>query len=262
MSISDEEIQREDDLLIMDDVARAVEERELIAYFQPQYDINDDRMAAIEALVRWSQPDDGTVVPASLFVPSLERTNTILGLDWYMVEEAAGFVQRHRDGALGLPVSVNLSHWHLREPDFINILSSTVDWHEVAHERFAIEVSEAALAADEDAAAWVAAVRDAGFQVAIDDFGAASGSLELLSKISANAVKIGREYVARNVGSEEGRTALASLTERAHELGMFAIAQGIETAEERDVMRQAGFDAIQGYFYAAPMSEQELVSFS
>ncbi|MDO4537443.1 MAG: EAL domain-containing protein [Coriobacteriales bacterium] len=258
--MTDEEILAEDDRLITEDVARAIEERELVAYLQPQFDVNDERMAAIEALVRWTQPD-GNVVTPPLFIPSLERTNTILGLDWYMVEEAAGFAERHRGTALDLPVSVNLSHWHFTEDNFINILTSTVDWHNVDRARFGIEVSERALANFEGGAAWVKQVRDAGFLVALDDFGSTNGSLEVLRDIEADVLKTGRGFIERNAQSERGRKIIAASVQLARDLGMRVIAQGVETADELEFMRSLGCDAIQGFYYAQPMCEADLVNF-
>ena len=83
-----EEIQHLDDELIMNDVARAVEERELVAYYQPVYDLRGGSLVEVEALVRWTLPD-GTLIPAALFVPSLDRMGVTAGLDWFMAEEGS-----------------------------------------------------------------------------------------------------------------------------------------------------------------------------
>ena len=145
--MDEKQIQYEDDVLITNDVARAIEEGELVAYFHPMMDIASNSVVAAEALVRWTLAD-GTIVPAGLFVPSLERTHTIEGLDWVMAELVSTYLE-NTGGDMGcVPISLNLSDQHATDDDFAERLLSTLEWHGVDAVMVRAEVSAEKLLED------------------------------------------------------------------------------------------------------------------
>ena len=138
--MTEEEIQFEDDKLITEDVARAVEEQELVAYYQPVIDLKTGSVASLEALVRWTM-SDGTVVPAALFVPSLDRTDTIFGLDWFMAEDVCTFLdQTARGTRVFVPTSLNISSRHAVDEHFASKYASTIGWHNIGKDMLRVEL--------------------------------------------------------------------------------------------------------------------------
>ena len=175
------EVQHEDDLLIIEDVARAVEENEFIPYVQPAFNTTTNRPIAGEALVRWVYPEDGTIIPAGAFVPSLERTHTICDLDWCMIDSMSVFLGEAKDAVM--PVSLNISLQNADDKDFAKRLAATADWHGVPHGLLWVELSSQVVASEDPSAnRFVSSVGKAGIGVVADKFDGDAGLLRTLAQ--------------------------------------------------------------------------------
>lgn len=253
--MNEDEIQREDDQLIINDVARAVEEHEFVPYVQPTYELATRKILAAESFVRWTLPEDGTVVAAALFVPSLERTNTICGLDWYMVNELCAFLGDEASAGARAPIALNFSHQHADDPDFAKNLSSTADWRGVAHELMCVEVSERSILDDTRLGeGLIPSVIAAGFPVIVDNF---AGDAEALRALAALGVK--RVKVSASKWRDGDPAGLAELVSAAAGADVTLIAEGIETDEEASDLLEAGIACGQGFGLARPMGLEEYV---
>lgn len=249
-----DQIQMEDDLLILNDVARAVEENEFVPYVQPVCNLSTNKVVGCEALVRWTLPDDGTVVPAGLFVPSLERTNTICGLDWFMIEEMCKYVARVANTPAQVPASLNISAQHCKDKSFASRLAAAADWPGIPHELIRVELSEKTLLkGGECVQNLVATVAEQGFNVIADNC-VFDGNLESLKKMGVSLVKISSSYW-------RGAKDLKADVQTVESLGLTIAAEGVETAEERDALAAAGIAYAQGYHFAHPMSLEEFTKF-
>lgn len=250
-----EEIQREDDLLITADVARAVEEQELVAYYQPAISLADGRLANLEALVRWTMPD-GTVVPAALFVPSLDRTDTIFGLDWFMAEDVCGFLDgTGRGTAAFVPTRINISARHATDPDFAKKLEATVGWHDIDKDMLRIELSEAVVAEPaEQMRALVSSLQESGFTVVVDNLASGPDALDSLKELGITEVKVAGAYW-KTLAADE----LAALVQTASDLGIDLGAEGVESEDELELVREAGFSSAQGYHIGEPTDGASLL---
>lgn len=250
------EIQHEDDLLITQDVARAVEEQELVAYYQPVVSLEDSSLASLEALVRWTMPD-GTIVPAALFVPSLDRTDTIFGLDWFMAEDVCAFLQQKAKGTSAfVPTCLNISGRHASDPHFAQKLSATVGWHELSKDMLRIELSEALLTSGDSALTdLVTSLVDAGFTVTADNFASNAAGLAALDALGIKQVK-----VSASLWKTCDKDALAALMQEAAARGISLCAEGIENEDELEAARAAGFAYAQGYHLGAPTDGGSLIS--
>lgn len=246
--MNQEQIQAEDDQLITGDVARAVEERELIAYYQPVVDIETRSAVAAEALVRWTMPD-GTIVPAGLFVPSLERTQTILGLDWYMVEEVCTDLEAHVDTPAYLPTSLNLSPRHAADPDFATKLAAMADWRHVPHDHICLEFRDVtSVNGNEALDELVKASLALGFRVTADNYSHGAAPLAILAERGITTVK-----VARNLWQEASVAELTELVEAAAAHGVTLSAESVEEESDLAKLREAGIRQAQGFLFAHPM---------
>jgi EAL domain-containing protein (putative c-di-GMP-specific phosphodiesterase class I) len=208
-----------------EDVLRAIEDHELVAYYQPQYDALTNKLVGAEALVRWIR-DDGTFITPNRFVPLAEESDLVLALDWYVLEEVCAFLKRRLDsGEPCVPVSVNFSRRHLVEEGFVERLSTVVDSYGVPHRYVKAELTESALMDSPcNVVETVSAIREDGFDVAIDDFGSGLSSLSLVKDISANILKIDRSLLSGNCESEKERIVLESIFEFAHRLNLTTVA--------------------------------------
>ena len=238
------------------DVLQAIARGEIKAYYQPQYDVLTNKMKSVEALARWIQPD-GTVLSPGHFVPVLEQTDTICQLDWHMLREVCDFLCRQPEKERRR-VSVNFSHWHFNDPEFLGRLCAVVDEHGLPHKLIGVEITEsAAVAHGPDVVDWVNEVKAAGFLVAMDDFGSSLSSLSFLKDVPVNVLKLDRNLLSSNCESERERVMLESIISFAHRLNMTTIAEGVETQEQLSFLRTSGCKRVQGFLMAQPMPEAE-----
>lgn len=240
------------------DVFEAMEKRELCAYYQPQYDAITGRLVGAEALVRWIRPDKTTVMPGS-FIPVLEEGDAICELDWYILREVCAF-QKRQQGSKNpmVAIAVNFSRRHLYEENFLEQLSGIVDGFCVPRKMIEVEITESAfIDQSEKIAAWIAAVREAGFRVAIDDFGSGLSSLSFVKDISVDVLKIDKSLLSRNCEDEKERIVLESIFNFAHRLKLTTIAEGVETREQLGFLRTCSCKVIQGFLFAKPMPAEE-----
>jgi EAL domain-containing protein (putative c-di-GMP-specific phosphodiesterase class I) len=254
--MTDAEIRAEDDRLITGDVARAVEERELIAYYQPVMELQSNKVVAAEALVRWTMPDS-TVVPAALFVPSLERTDTITGLDWYMAEEVCTFLEEAAGTPACVPTSLNFSVRHAQDPDFATKLIETAKWHNVEPRLVRAEYQAASLLACDPAMdALFASIVAHGFTGTVDNFNDGPDHLEALADKGVTVVKVA-SACWRNATDAELKDLLGVVDRR----GLTISCEGVEQASEARRLRAIGFRYAQGYHFAVPQNRTSFEAF-
>lgn len=239
-------------------IRKAVENKEIKVFYQPKFDSINGKAVGAEALARWIGAD-GTVIPPSEFVPLLEETGHITILDWYMLEEVCAFLRDQLDKEKNIvPVSVNFSRVHTGETDYIERLCRTVDSFSVPHSNIEVEITESAMSCDgNNIIDFIAKIRDAGFSVAIDDFGSGLSSLNFVKDVPANIIKIDKSLLSENCESEKERIVLESIFEFAHRLKMVTVAEGVETKEQLGFLRTCGCEVIQGYLFAKPMKEED-----
>lgn len=250
------EIRWEDDQLITMDVARAIDERELIAYYQPVVNLQTTEVVAAEALVRWTMPD-GTIVPAGLFVPSLEHTNTICGLDWCMAEQVCTFLKEAAGTPACVPTSLNFSVRHTQDSEFSEKLIATARWHGVDPHLVRVEYSAAALLeGNAYLDALFASTVAHGFVGTVDGF--SQGVLELAA-LADKGVRVVK--VAGACWRETSIAELKDLVREATERGMVVSAEGVEDAAELDKLHAAGFVFAQGFHFAKPMDRATFEAF-
>lgn len=250
------EIQAEDDKLIIEDVARAVEENEFVPFVQPAFDLADGHVVGTETLVRWTLPEDGTVVPAAAFVPSLERTHTICGLDWCMAEAMCDFLGTTKSGAGQLPAALNISTQHAEDKDFAKRLAATADWHKVDHGQLRIELGEEFIRKDKRVTdSLIPSLVAEGFGLIADNFDADADVLRAFAGMGIKTVKVAAA-LWRDGDSEQ----LGGVVAAAEELGVKLVAETVETDAERAAVAKAGIPMAQGYGLAKPMSLEDYVA--
>ncbi len=239
-------------------IDKAMENKEIKVYYQPKYDAITSKISGAEALARWVTKE-GEVIPPYRFIPLLEELNLITELDWYMMKEVCAFLSEElQKGRNVVTVSVNVSRLHTQEEDYAKKLCDVVDGFGVPHSLVEIEITESALAADENnVIAFVKSINEAGFAVSIDDFGSGLSSLNFVKDVPAKVIKIDKSLLSSNCENEKERIVLESIFSFAHRLNMTTVAEGVETVEQLGFLRTCGCELIQGFLFAKPMPEEQ-----
>ena len=240
--------------ILTGDVLAAMEHGEMQVYYQPKYDATTNRLKSAEALARWVRKDGSVVLP-EMFLPSLEQSDAITILDWYMVEKVCAFLEQLRaDGITPRPVSVNFSRWHLHEEDMPRQLAGVVDAHGLDHSLIVVEITESAMIDEEERMRqMVAELHEQGFEFSIDDFGSGLSSLSMVADTLPDEIKIDRSLLRKNCEDERERIILESIFLFANRLNMRTVAEGVETKEQLGFLRTCNCNLIQGFYFDRPM---------
>ena len=242
-----------------EEIRAALDNKEMTAYYQPQYDALASQLKGAEALVRWIKPD-GTVIPPLSFIPVAEETDLIMDIDWYVTELACKTLEK-QNTMPQFPISVNFSRRHIQEENFAEHLSELLDKYDLPHPLLEVEITESAMVGNEEKLlVWIESIRNAGFRVAIDDFGSGLSSLQFVKDIPADVLKIDKSLLSHNCEDEKERIVLESIFSFAHRLHMKTVAEGVETKEQLAFLRTCDCYKIQGFLFAKPMPEEEYIS--
>ena len=241
---------------------QAMHRRELKVYYQPKIDATTGRVKSAEALIRWVR-EDGDVILPQQFLPAMEQTGAVAMLDWYVVEHVCTFLDRLK--ALNIepmPISVNFSRWHLHEENMPTHLSEIVDSHGLDHRLIVVEITESAIAQEEELMRkTVNGLREHGFEFSIDDFGSGLSSLSLVADTAPDEIKIDRSLLRMNCESERERIILESIFLFANRLNIRTVAEGVETKEQYGFLRTCNCNLIQGFYFAHPMPEDDFTQY-
>ncbi|WP_241229842.1 putative bifunctional diguanylate cyclase/phosphodiesterase [Tsuneonella rigui] len=234
---------------------QALEKRELELNFQPVVDANTESVVSFEALVRWNSADHGPVSPGK-FVPIAEDTRLIVPIGTWVMEQACREATRWPEH---VRIAVNVSPEQLFEPDFATTVVRALTASGLEARRLELEVTESIFLRDASIArASLEQVMALGCTVALDDFGTGYSSLGYLRKIRFSTIKVDRSFVTgAGQGSKESLAIIRAVVAMADSLEMSTTAEGVESAEEAEMIRKLGCTKIQGYYFGRPMRAED-----
>ncbi|MBO5490756.1 MAG: bifunctional diguanylate cyclase/phosphodiesterase [Desulfovibrio sp.] len=224
---------------------------ELQVWYQAKMDMRSGGIIGSEALARWNHPVRGMLLPRS-FIPPLERNGLVSTLDFYIFEQACRNLRSWKLRNLPLhPVSSNFSRLHFQHADFPLRLAEIAKRHNVPTNLLEVEITEAAIIQNPEAA-WMQLIRlrELGFKTVIDDFGTGHSALSILQMLCADAIKIDRDFIRRDLPGQRAQTVLGHIIRMARDLDMNVICEGVENAEQAAIIMKLGCSVAQGYFYA------------
>ncbi len=239
---------------VEDEMEKALKEGQFEMYLQPKYTTKAEVVGGAEALVRWNHPTDG-LIPPGKFIPIFEKDGFILQLDDFMIGELARQQAKWiSEGKAVFPISVNVSRAHFMMENLADHIKDIVDQYNVPHKYIELELTESAFFDDKKTLIdIVAKMREYGFPVSMDDFGAGYSSLNSLKEIPLDVVKLDADFFRGEGNDERGKIIVSETIELAKHLGMHIVAEGIETREQVDFLADRKCDLIQGYYFAKPM---------
>ncbi len=242
-------------LMVESGLRRALAENELVLHYQPQVDARTGQLMGVEALVRWQHPELGLLMP-DRFVPNAESSGQIEAVGSWVLRTAC---RQLRDweakGLGGLDMAVNVSAVEFSRPGFIGRVREVLEATGMDPHRLELEITETALMqALPELVARLGDISAMGVRLALDDFGTGYSSLGYLKRLPLHRVKIDRSFVNDLPDDKEDAAIVRATLSMAHALGLEVVAEGVELAEQRDFLRAAGCDQLQGWLVSRPMA--------
>lgn len=242
----------------------AVEKRELVVYFQPKFDISSEKVIGAEALVRWNHPTKG-MLPPGMFIPMCEESGFICTVDFYMLEEVCKQMKQWKEaGKKLIKVSVNFSRLHLSNKGFVDKLVEVVRSYGLEPANLEIELTETVAYEEMNNLLDVMRqIKEAGFGLSMDDFGSGYSSLNLLREMPVDVLKLDKGFLDDCGGNNSTREKriISHVISMAKDLEISVLAEGVETKQQKDFLRESNCDMIQGYYYAKPMPTDKFATY-
>ncbi len=245
---------------LLNDLRLAVEENQLIVYYQPKYDIqcNPPRLISAEALIRWKHPELGMIAPGD-FIPLFEKNGLISVVDSFVWKQAAKQISLWREKyGFTLPVSVNLSRVDIFDPALTDKLVELVRDYDLKFDDLKLEVTESSYTDNAKMLLeLIHNLRTMGFEVEMDDFGAGYSSLNMLSDMPIDVLKMDMKFV-RNIEQSETDLLLVKLIiDIARYMNLEVVAEGVENNKQLSLLQDAGCNVVQGFYFSRPLPPEE-----
>jgi len=245
---------------LLNDLRPAVEERQFQVYYQPKYNIQVDppRLSSAEALIRWKHPDLGMISPGS-FVPLFEGNGLIGVVDNFVWQEAAKQIARWKEKySFTLPVSVNLSRSDVFDPTLPDRLDRLILDNGLSYKDLKLEVTESAYTDNaKQVLDVIKSLRNKGFEIEMDDFGSGYSSLNMLSDMPIDVLKMDMKFIRNIEESETDRRLVSLILDIARYLKVSVVAEGVETEKQLEILRNGKCDLVQGYYFSRPLPSED-----
>jgi diguanylate cyclase (GGDEF)-like protein/PAS domain S-box-containing protein len=249
-------------MVMESNLRNALDRNEFLMFFQPQMDVKSGRLIGAEALIRWERPQQGMVSPAQ-FIPLAEEIGLIVPMGTWALNQVCQQAKSWWDS--GLPpirLAVNLSGIQFKQPEFIDTVTGVLAQSGLEARWLELELTESiAMGEVGNTFAKLKMLSDAQIKLAIDDFGTGFSSLSYLKRFPINTLKIDQSFVRNCTKDADDAAIIRAVIGLAHSLGLSVIAEGVETADQLELLRREGCDEIQGYYYSRPLAPADFVVF-
>jgi diguanylate cyclase (GGDEF)-like protein/PAS domain S-box-containing protein len=241
---------------------RSLENGEFELVYQPQFEMHDQTVSSCEALLRWRPQDGGPAVPPDLFIPIAERSDLIIHMGDWVLEQACAQVSQWKKDGFNIRVDINVSGKQLEQADFFESLDATISRFGLSPEDLGLELTEHVLIRSNDRMLdGLRALRDRGMTISIDDFGTGYSSLNYLKVFPITHLKIDRSFVVEAPENDLDGALLEAIVSVGHGLRLEIVVEGVETEEQAVFCKALNIDYAQGFWYSRPVSAEDVVSF-
>ncbi|ERI93274.1 PAS domain S-box protein [Clostridiales bacterium oral taxon 876 str. F0540] len=246
-------------LSFTNELKKAINNGEFSVDFQPQYDIAKNEMLGLEALIRWKHEKNGLIPPA-LFIPLAEEFDMVTEIDMWIINEVLSLLaysDYFKDN--DICVSINLSAKHFEKDNLVRDIEKLLDEYPILPRRIVFEITESSLIKDTDHAISILnSLKRLGVRIALDDFGSGYSSLNYLKKLPIDIIKLDKSIIDEIVDSSAGNIIFNSIIELANKLKLITVAEGVETKEQLQLIRDSNCRIVQGYILSKPVSINEV----
>ncbi|MGV2873346.1 EAL domain-containing response regulator [Colwellia sp. E150_009] len=237
----------------LEEILTGIHAKQFVPFFQAKVDLKSSRLVGAEALARWIHPKHGIVSPYA-FIPILENSNNIDELTFHMLEQSAAACRIFHDNGHFISVSVNISLASLGDQDLAEKITNIVKKSGLENRYIVLEITESAAMTDiANAMENLTRLRMNGFSLSIDDYGTGYSSMQQLTRIPFNELKIDQSFVQDFADNEALRIVVESSIHMAHKLRVKSVAEGVETQQDWDMLKSMKCDIVQGYFISRPI---------
>lgn len=243
-------------------IPKALEKKEFQVYFQPKMDTDTLDLIGAEALVRWQKPDGKFIYPDE-FIPLIERSGQIVDVDYYVYREVFRFLaERLKEGKKVVPISLNVSRMHLNRTDFLDYVGALLQEYEIPCSLIEFELTESIyLENTERALELIKGLHKMGIKVSMDDFGSGYSSLNLLSKLPIDIIKLDRVFLKEGEMQESDRIIISCVVDMARKLHITSLCEGVETQEQSNYLKEVGCQMQQGFYFSKPVPRETFENF-
>ncbi|RKM57423.1 GGDEF domain-containing protein [Butyrivibrio sp. X503] len=245
---------------LLDSIGSAFAENQFSLAFQPKYNVHGNlpKLTSAEVLIRWKHPEFGLVKP-DFFIPLFEENGLIRQLDRYVWRKAAAQIRRWKDElGYSIPVSVNVSRVDIFDPDIIDYLKQLIKDYDIETGDLHLEITETAYTDNvEQIVSVVKELQREGFMVEMDDFGKGYSSINMLTNLPLDALKLDIGFIKDITENNKGKNLLGCILEIAKLLNLTVIAEGVENSKQYFLLKNAGCDEIQGFYFSKPLASTE-----
>ena len=248
------------ELEIISSIDKAIETKEFVAYYQPKVSSEDGKLIGAEALIRWKK--DGKFIFPDQFIPAIEKSRQIIQVDYYMYNEVFAFIRDRLDKGLNVvPISLNVSRQHMKHLEIIDYVKGLLEKYKIPTEYLEFELTETVCMGDtKNAMQFIDAFHDMGIKVSMDDFGSGYSSLNLLSEMPLDIIKLDRCFLHSDVLQKKEKIVISNIIRMTKELEMMSLCEGVENEQQSDFLKEIGCDIQQGYYYARPLPEEDFAN--
>jgi len=255
---ADQDENRADRLELRGEVRFALAHNELVLHYQPIINLQTGATKIAEALIRWQHPKHGLLPPAR-FMPYVDGTELVTPLTQWVLREALTEARAWQDAGAPLDIAVNLSALSLQDPEFVTTVTELLRATGLPPIRLQLEITESTIMTSRSDGA-LHELAALGVRFSIDDFGTGYSSLSYLSRLPVDIIKIDKSFVTDMSGNPTNEAIVRSILQLSHSLGCRVVAEGVETAEVLETLRQMGCDFAQGFFYSRAVPGPELTA--
>lgn len=238
---------------------QALELHQFQVYYQPKFDAEVESVVGAEALVRWIHPEYGFLSPSE-FIPVFEKNGFITEVDKYVWEEVCIFLKRQKDHHReNIPISVNVSRKDIYNEDLITYFPKLIEKYELEPRWLHLEVTESAYSEEpQELIKVITQLRKKGFVIEMDDFGSGYSSLNALSELPIDILKLDMKFIQNEFLHKNSKNIISSVINLARWMNLLIVAEGVESLEQLEHLRELKCNIIQGYYFAKPMQAEEL----
>ena len=242
-------------------IDEAINEKQFHIYYQPKYAIQGEKniLSSAEALIRWIHPKHGMISPG-VFIPLFEENGLIQKLDNYVFNEVARQQAEWYEKYHGyLPVSVNVSRVDIYNPDLEKEIIEAVDKYHIPHDKYYIEITESAFSENmQEVVNLTISLKEKGFLIEIDDFGSGYSSLNALTELVFDVIKIDCGFIRRMNSNEKNKDIIQMILKLCKGFQVLSVAEGVEKEEDYLFLKENGCDIIQGYYFSRPLPVKDI----
>lgn len=236
----------------------ALSQRQIVLYYQPKIDLQTGQISGVEGLARWNHPDEGTLTP-DYFIDLMEQSGHVQAFGRYIVREAISQLSNWQNMGKVVPIAINFSPYNLLDPGLLTYVKNLLQHYNVPPDRLEIELTESATSMNvQNISERLTAFKQLGIKLAIDDFGTGMSSLSYISHLNVDTIKIDRSFITDIDSNSAHKTIVESALRLSNAFHCKTVAEGVENIKQVEILQEMGCDHAQGYYYARPMTTDEI----